>query len=363
MTGFEKAFEGLKVVELASVLAGPAVGMFFAELGAQVLKIENKATQGDVTRSWKLPKEDPQKPWSAYFHSVNWNKTYLPIDLKVDEERQSVLQHIAEADIVISNFKSGSAAQFGLDYAGLKDQFPQLIYASITAYGLDHPKPGFDVAIQAETGWIYMNGEASGSPVKMPVALIDLLAAHQLKEGILVALLQRYRTGNGCHVTTSLFDASIASLANQASNWLNLGHIPERMGSQHPNIAPYGDTFQTKDGKSLILATGTQKHFVELCTCLELPELSADPRFTSNPLRLKHRDVLIEKLTHAFQKWDAEELLDRFEKAKIPVSPIRNLSEVFAIPAAQALILVESLPDGRESRRVRTAVFKKADTN
>lgn len=359
MSGFEKVFEGLKVVELASVLAGPAVGMFFAELGAQVLKIENKATRGDVTRSWKLPKEDPQKPWSAYFHSVNWNKTYLPIDLKKQEERQQVLELIADADIVISNFKVGSAAQFGLDYESLKDRFPKLIYASITAYGHNNPKPGFDVAIQAETGWIYMNGEAQGAPVKMPVALIDLLAAHQLKEGILVALLQRFRKGEGCHVTTSLFDASIASLANQASNWLNLQHIPQRMGSQHPNIAPYGDTFQTKDGKSLILATGTQKHYQELCKCLELPELIEDERFSTNALRVQNRNILIEKLALAFQQWDAEELLKRFEKAQIPVSPIRNLAEVFSLSAAQALILTETLPDGEESRRVKTAVFQK----
>ncbi len=359
MSGFEQVFEGLKVIELASVLAGPAVGMFFAELGAQVLKVENKATQGDVTRSWKLPKEDPQKPWSAYFHSVNWNKTYLPVDLKQQAEQQQVLQLIADADIVISNFKVGSAAQFGLDYDSLKARFPHLIYASITAYGHDNPKPGFDVAIQAETGWIYMNGEAQGAPVKMPVALIDLLAAHQLKEGILVALLQRFRSGKGCHVTTSLFDASIASLANQASNWLNLQHIPQRMGSQHPNIAPYGDTFKTKDGKSLILATGTQKHFQELCKCLELPGLIEDPRFSTNALRVENRHILIEKLGTAFLQWNASVLLARFEKVSIPVSPIRDLSEVFKLPAAQALILKETLPDGGESQRVKTAVFQK----
>lgn len=358
MTAFEKVFDGLKVVELASVLAGPAVGMFFAELGAEVLKIENKSTRGDVTRSWKLPAENPKQAWSAYFHAVNWNKTYLQVDLRNSLDLEKVMQEIATADIVISNFKSGSAAQFGLDYSQLQHKFPDLIYASITAYGPDNPKPGFDVAIQAETGWIHMNGEPHGSAVKMPVALIDLLAAHQLKEGILVALLQRYRTGKGCHVTTSLFDASISSLANQASNWLNLQHIPQRMGSKHPNIAPYGDTFLTKDDKSLILATGTEKHFQALCKSLELSALLKEKRFSTNALRLKHRSQLIEQLSPAFRRWTAAELLDRFEKAQIPVSPIRNLAEVFALPAAQALILMEVLPDGSSSRRVRTAVFK-----
>lgn len=358
MTPFDKVFAGLKVVELASVLAGPAVGMFFAELGAEVVKIENKVTKGDVTRSWKLPTEDAKLAWSAYFHAVNWHKTYLSIDLKEPKERELVLQHMATADIVISNFKSGSAAQFGLDYQSLATAYPRLIYASITAYGPNDPKPGFDVAIQAETGWMHMNGEPNGSPCKMPVALVDLLAAHQLKEGILVALLERHRTGKGCHVTASLFDASLASLANQASNWLNLQHIPQRMGSRHPNIAPYGDTFLTSDNKCLILATGTQKHFEDLCRCLQVAELIKDERFATNAFRLQYRSELVERLTPAFQRWTAAELLLRFEIAKVPVSPIRNLAEVFALPAAQALILSEMLPDGSTSHRVRTVAFQ-----
>lgn len=358
MQELSTVFKELKIVELASVLAGPAVGLFFAELGAQVIKIENKKTSGDVTRSWKLPQEDTTKDWSAYFHSVNWNKTHLMIDLSAPLERAKVLAIIQEADIVISNFKAGSAEKYGMDAASLRALNPSLIYASITAYGYGDSRPGFDVAMQAETGWMYMNGEANGQPVKMPVALIDILAAHQLKEGILLALIQRFKTHKGCHISVSLFDTGIASLANQAANWLNLQKIPTRMGSQHPNIAPYGDIFYTKDTKPLILATGTEQQYQKLLDVLGLFDLKNDPRFATNALRLEHRSALIALLSPAFERWTAEELLTRFQAAKVPVSPIRNLQEVFDSPKAQSLVLEEELPNGQVSKRVKTAIFK-----
>lgn len=358
MQELSAVFKDLKIVELASVLAGPAVGLFFAELGAQVIKIENKKTGGDVTRNWKLPQENANEGWSAYFHSVNWNKTHLMIDLSDPSERDKVLAIIQESDIVISNFKAGSALKYSMDAASLRASHPSLIYASITAYGHGDPRPGFDVAMQAETGWIYMNGEANGNPVKMPVALIDILAAHQLKEGILLALLQRYKTHEGCHISVSLYDTGIASLANQAANWLNLQKIPERMGSQHPNIAPYGDIFYSKDNKPLILATGTEQQYQKLLDCLALSELKQDPHFATNALRLQHREKLTAHLSPAFKRWTAEELLSRFQSQKVPVSPIRNLQEVFHSPAAQSLVLDEELPNGQVSKRVKTAIFK-----
>ncbi|MEZ5044952.1 MAG: CoA transferase [Saprospiraceae bacterium] len=350
-------FKDLKVVELASVLAGPAVGLFFAELGAQVIKIENKKTGGDVTRAWKLPEEDPSQPWSAYYHSVNWHKTSLMLDLSQEEDRAIVLNHIKTADIVISNFKAGSAKKMGMDYQSLRQLNSSLIFAMITAYGTDDPRPGFDVAIQAETGWVHMNGEPNGQPIKMPVALMDILTAHQLKEGILIALLQRAKTGKGCQVTASIFDTGIASLANQAANWLNLGKIPVRMGSQHPNIAPYGEVFYTKDDKALIVAPGTDKQYKSLCDCLGLADLKEDPAFATNALRLARRPELIQRLSVAFKQWPAEVLLRRFDQQQVPVSPIRNLQELFQLPAAQHLVLEEALPNGELSKRVRTVVF------
>ena len=275
-------FKDLLVVELASVLAGPAVGMFFAELGARVIKIENKRTKGDVTRSWKLPQEDKEDPLSAYYHSINWNKETFLLDLSNSEEHQQALAWVEKADVLIANFKAGSAIKMGMDYTSLKKRNPSLIYASISAYGEDDTRPGFDAMIQAETGWIFMNGEKEGNPVKMPVALMDILAAHQLKEGVLLALLQRERTGEGANVQVSLFDTGVASLANQASNWLNLGVLPKRKGSQHPNIAPYGDIFYTQDEQAIILGTGTQKQFEGLCKILNLEKLTNDQRFETN---------------------------------------------------------------------------------
>lgn len=350
-------FKDLLVIELASVLAGPAVGLFFAELGAKVIKVENKRTGGDVTRSWKLAKEDSSKATSAYYYSVNYKKEAHLMNLKKETDRQQVVSWIKEADIVISNYKAGSAQKIGMDYESLCSLNPTLIYASITAYGEEDERPGFDAMIQAETGWIYMNGEPDGNPVKMPVALMDVLAAHQLKEGVLVALLHRYKTGKGSKVTTSLFDTGVSALTNQASNWLNEGVIPQRKGSQHPNIAPYGDTFYSKDGKAILLATGTEKQYQSLCKCLGLEILLQDQRFQTNALRLQHRKALNEFLAKGFQQFTATQLFDLFNQWQVPAAPINNLQDVFRIPAAKELVLEEELDNGEISKRVRTVVF------
>ena len=351
-------FQDLRVIELSSVLAGPAVGMFFAELGADVLKVENLTTSGDTTRHWKMPTEDPTDPASAYFYSVNWGKRHVFLDLTQAADRQQLLDWMKDADVVISNFKKGGAERLGLDFASLAILNPRLIYASISAYGDDDLRPGFDVAIQAETGWMHMNGEANGPPTKMPVALMDLLAAHQLKEGVLVALLRRERTGLGGEVTVSLFDTGVASLANQAANWLNLAHLPQRMGSRHPNIAPYGEIFYAKDAKPLIVSTGTEQQFRALCQLLAVPQLADDERFATNALRLEHRDALAKLLQAAFKNFGSTAILEKCHTAQVPVAPIRNLAEVFGLSAARDLILEEKTPDGKVSKRVRTAVFK-----
>lgn len=351
-------FKDLKVIELASVLAGPAVGLFFAELGARVIKIENKLAGGDVTRNWKLPEEDKANPFSAYYYCANWHKDVLMMDLGNDEDLAEIKLLIKDADLVIANFKVGAADKLGVSYEQLKQLNPKLIYASVNAYGETDPTPGFDVVIQAETGWIHMNGETGGLPVKMPVALIDVLAAHQLKEGVLLALLDRERTGLGAHVSISLFDTGIASLANQATNWLNQQNIPQRLGSLHPNIAPYGDTFFTSDNKPLIVSTGTTKQWQGLCTILGQPELITDARYLTNAKRLQNRPALAQALSQGFARFTAEQLLQICQQAQVPIAPIRNMQEVFQEPAAQELVLEETMPDGSISKRVQTAVFK-----
>lgn len=350
-------FQDLKIIELAAVLAGPAVGMFFAELGATVIKIENKKTGGDVTRSWRLPSEDPKAPVSAYYCAINWNKQVLFLDLREQEDRQKVYELVSTADVVLANFKAGGAASLKMDYNTLKQYNEQLIYGSINGFGEDNERVAFDVVLQAESGFMYMNGTPHSPPTKMPVALIDILAAHQLKQGILVALLQRHKTGKGSHIAVSLLEAAVAALANQATNWLMGGHIPQRLGSLHPNIAPYGELFASKDGQQLVLAVGSNRQFKQLCTCLSCPELSTDPLYQSNVLRVKHRAALKVALEAAFAQQNAESILARCHAQQVPIGLVRNMKAVFEQPELQNMILEETI-EGQTTKRVRTAIFK-----
>jgi len=354
-------FKDLKVVELASVLAGPAVGMFFAELGAKVIKIENKKTGGDVTRRWRLPNENPKDEFSAYYCSVNFNKEILLLDLSDAHDQSLALSEIKSADIVISNFKHSSAKKLGLDYETIQKINPTLIFAHLSGYGEKDNRPAFDVVLQAEAGFLFMCGEPNRDPVKMPVALIDILAAHQLKEGILIGLLNRYKTGKGCFISTSLLESAIASLANQATNYLMAKHIPQRMGSQHPNIAPYGDIFYTKDEKPLVLAIGTEKQFRGLCQVFNKEELITHDLYKTNALRVKNRDTLRAILLPLFQRINRKELLQRFNAQSVPAGGIRDMQEVFSIPKAQEMILENKMPNGQLAKRVKTVAFKMRD--
>ncbi len=347
----------LVVVELASVLAGPAVGMFFAELGATVIKVENKHTGGDITRKWKLPSEDPIDPFSAYYHSINYGKKSIFLDLTEKKDIEVVWEWVKKADIVISNFKSDSAWNLGIDYDSLRKINDRIIYGYISAYGEHDSSPGFDAMIQAETGWIDMTGEVDGKPVKLPVALVDVMAGHQLKQGILLALLKKEQTGKGSVVHVSLYDASIAALTNQASNWLNVGHLPRRLGTQHPNIAPYGDVFTTSDGVTIILGTGTQLQFENLCHCLNLVKLLDSDLYKDNTARLRNRTQLCEILAQAFKELTYTQLKVRSTEKKVTLAQVKNMEEVFENPAAQDLILERKLDDGSIVKSVRTAIF------
>jgi crotonobetainyl-CoA:carnitine CoA-transferase CaiB-like acyl-CoA transferase len=351
-------FNGLTVVELASVLAGPAVGQFFAELGARVIKIENKSAGGDVTRRWKAPTEDATTADSAYYHSVNWGKESHLLDLHDLVDREQVLRWIAEADIVVSNYRPASASRLGMDYAQLRQRNPTLIYAEITGYGSDDPRPAFDVVLQAESGFLLMTGEAGRPPVKMPVALIDLLAAHQLKQACLVALLRRQQTRQGAYLRVSLYDAAVSSLANQATNWLIAGYEPRRMGTQHPNIAPYGDLFTTADGKSLVLAVGSEGQFAALCRVLSLPKLVTDHRFECNQQRILHREALNQVLATAIGSREREELLQALHAHQVPAGALRTIPEVFADAKSRRLLLQQKDAEGKTVESVKTVVFE-----
>ena len=347
----------LVVIELASVLAGPDVGMFFAELGAEVVKIENKPLGGDVTRNWKSVDENKDAKVSAYFSAVNWNKKYLSLNLKEDKDQEKVYDLVKKADIIIANFKPGDDKKLGMDYQTLKQFNDSLIYGEINGYGSESKRAAYDVVLQAETGFMSMNGNDSSGPIKMPIALIDVLAAHQLKEGILLALLKKEKKGNGSLVEVSLYDTAVSSLKNQATNWLMNQFIPQPIGSLHPNIAPYGETFETKDGKQLVLAIGNNNHFEILLKLIGANKLLNNPRYKNNQLRVINRTALDNDLKPFFYQKTKEELMSHFLEYNIPVGAINNLKEVFSNEKAQKLVLEEDI-EGVKTKRVRTAVFK-----
>lgn len=336
---FEMAqLKGLKILELASVLAGPSVGQFFAELGADVIKVENLKTYGDVTRSWKSAGEETDDR-SAYFCSVNWGKRSIAIDLTHTEGLEIVQNLASKSDIVIASYKPGDAEKLGVDYKSLSLKNPGLIYGQITGYGSGYPRVGYDAIIQAEAGFMFMNGEPGGSSLKMPVALMDILAGHHLKEGILLAMLEKASTGKGRLVAVSLMHAAISSLANQASNWLVAKKLPQKQGSAHPNIAPYGDVFISQDGAEIMLAIGSDLQFRNMCSVLGLTPLVTDERFISNRKRVENRMVLNALLASEISKWPSESLLGKLNQLNIPAGVIRNLQEVFNTPEAKSLLL------------------------
>ncbi|MFP5471143.1 MAG: CaiB/BaiF CoA transferase family protein [Bacteroidia bacterium] len=348
-------FKNLKVIELASVLAGPAVGMFFAELGAEVIKIENKKVGGDVTRTWKTSKEDKHSV-SAYFSSVNYGKTYVSLDISDAKDYQKLIELISSADVVISNFKAQSAKKLKVDFATLKKLNSKLIYAQLNGFN-DGNRVAFDVVLQAETGFMFMNGQPDSEPAKMPVALIDVLAAHQLKEGILCALLKREQTKKGSLVECSLEEAAIASLVNQATNYLMNNSVPQRMGSLHPNIAPYGEIVYTKDQKALVLAAGNDKQFQDLCSVVGTPELAEQKEFLNNQSRVKHRAKLHALLFETFAQKIFKDIYPKLLKHNVPVGAIKNLQAVFATKTAKEMILEETI-EGKKTKRVKTVAFK-----
>jgi len=344
---------GLRVLELAGVLAGPSVGQFCAELGADVIKVENAAAGGDVTRRWKLPEEDPEADRSAYFAAVNWGKRAVALDLRDPGGRATLHALAADADVAITAYKPGDAKALGADAETLRALNPRLIVLRLVGYGEDDTRPGYDAVIQAEAGFTHMNGDAAGPPTKLPVALMDVLAGHHLKEGLLLALLRRERTGEGGTVTVSLFGAAVASLANQAANYLTAGHVPGRTGSDHPNIAPYGTPFETASG-AVVLAVGTDAQFRALCEALGLPTLPDAPAFRTNQQRVRNRPFLHALLADAIRTWERDALLTALAERNVPAGAVRDLRAVFRQREAQVLVLRD---EATGLAAVRTVAF------
>jgi crotonobetainyl-CoA:carnitine CoA-transferase CaiB-like acyl-CoA transferase len=348
--------ENLTVIDASTVLAGPSVGTFFAELGARVIKVENPNIP-DVTRSWKLENEDQKSPISAYFSSVNYKKTEVGIDLKKPTDRASFLELIETADILISNFKHGDEAKLGIEDETLHRVNPRLIIGKINGFGDESDRVAYDLILQAETGFMSMNGTPESGPVKMPVALIDVLAGHQLKEALLLALLERSTSNKGSVVSVSLYDAAVCSLMNQASNYLMAGKIPQRIGSAHPNISPYGELFTTKDDDTVTFAIGSNTHFVKLCQFLKIVELTVDERFSENIHRVKNRAALRKILEEQVKQLHTQDILQTLIAANVPVAKVKDLREVFEDEAAQSLIREEQ-HTGTTTKRVTSIAFK-----
>lgn len=349
-------FSDLVVIDLSTVLAGPSVGTFFAELGAKVIKFENPRNP-DVTRSWKLPSEDKTSLISAYFSSVNYGKEYLPLDLSKKADLENLFEKIKTADILLSNFKFGDEEKFGITAEFLEEINPTLIWGKISGFGENSDRVAYDLILQAETGFMSMNGTEDSGPVKMPVALIDVLAAHQLKEGLLLALLRREKVEKLQVVNVSLYDAAICSLANQASNYLMEGHVPQRIGSLHPNIAPYGELFRTKDDQLITFAIGTDRHFSKLCSFFGLEAIVQSNKFIDNFSRVKNRLALQSALQERIACFDCDTILNYCHSEYIPAGKVKNLHQVLNAPETIDLIVDEKLGD-ITTKRVSQIAFK-----
>lgn len=338
------ALAGLRVLDLSRILAGPWAAQTLADLGAEVIKVERPGS-GDDTRAWGAPwLKDAQgcdTSESAYFLCANRNKKSLTADITRPEGQQLVRELARRSDILIENYKLDGLKQYGLDYATLRAINPRLIYCSITGFGQTGPyasRAGYDFLIQAMGGLMSItgapDGEPGAGPQKVGVALADILTGLYSTVGILAALAHRNTSGEGQYLDMALLDVQIASLANQASNYLVGGNAPRRMGNAHPNIVPYQD-FPTRDGH-MVIATGNDAQFARLCETAGAPELAADPRYRDNKSRVEHRHALAEVLNSLTRRRTTAEWITALEEVGVPCGPINNISQVFADPHVQA---------------------------
>jgi len=331
-----KPLAGLRVVELARILAGPWAGQTLADLGAEVIKVE--APEGDDTRRWGPPFIDRDgTPVAAYFHSANRGKRSVVADFRTAEGQQKVRDLLADADILIENFKVGGLAKYGLDYENLSADFPGLIYCSITGFGQDGPyahRAGYDYIIQGMSGLMSITGPTEGEPHRVGVAVTDLFTGVYSSTAILAALHERHRTGKGAHLDLSLMDCAVSVMANQAMNYLATGQSPGRTGNVHPNLVPY-QVFECSDGH-IIIATGNDAQYHRLCRLLDREALIMHPDFIANADRVANRPALSALLTEATQTWSKADLLAACEAQGVPAGPINAMEDVFGDPQVQA---------------------------
>lgn len=340
--------KGVRVIELARILAGPWAGQVLADLGADVIKVESP--QGDDTRKWGPPfvmGADGENLSAAYYHSCNRGKRSVTIDFSTPEGAETVRRLVADADVLIENFKLGGLKKYGLDYESLKTVNPKLIYCSITGFGQDGPyapRAGYDFIVQGMSGLMSITGEPDREPQKVGVAVTDIFTGLYSVIAIQAALRHAEKTGEGQHIDMALLDTQVSVLANQNLNYLVSGTAPNRMGNAHPNIAPY-EVLPVKDGH-FILAVGNDSQFAKFCAVIGRAELAADPAFATNAARVANRKHLREHMVPALAAFARADILAALEKAGVPASPINDIGQTFADPQVVARGMRLDLDDG-----------------
>ncbi len=341
------ALDGLVVLDLSRILAGPTATQLLGDLGATVIKIENPATGGDDTRSWGPPFAgtiDDRSDLSAYFIAANRNKLSVAADISTPEGAALVRRISDQADVVIENFKPGGLEKYGLDHGTLCARRPDLVYCSISGFGQTGPNrelPGYDLMAQGYGGIMSLTGPAEGTPHKVGVGIADVMCGMYACVGILAALRHRDATGEGQHIDLALVDAQIAWLINEGTNYLTSGVEPVRRGNAHPNICPY-DVFACSDGH-IIIAVGNDGQFRRFAKALGMPELADDPRFSTNSDRLEHRDALSGMISDALSRIPKRLLMQQLMAAKVPAGPIHSVAEALRSDQASARGAVASL--------------------
>jgi crotonobetainyl-CoA:carnitine CoA-transferase CaiB-like acyl-CoA transferase len=323
------ALQGIKILDLSRVLAGPYCTMILGDLGAEVIKVEGPGGSDD-TRAWGPPSVSGE---SAYYLCANRNKRAITLDLKSEEGQEVLKKLIAQSDVMLQNFKTGTLEKWGLGYEKIKQINPQIVQCSITGFGSNGPYkdlPGYDYIIQAMGGLMSITGSEESGPMKVGVAIADITTGLYAAIGILSALHERNLSGEGQSIDLSLFDTQISSLANVASNYLLSGRVPKRLGNQHPNIVPY-QTFQTLDGE-MVVAVGNDRQFHKLCEVLKIQEVGEDERFSTNPKRLENKDELVPILSNVMNKKTSKEWLELLSQHSIPCGPINNMKQLFDDP-------------------------------
>ncbi|WP_299374995.1 CoA transferase [uncultured Tateyamaria sp.] len=343
------ALDGLFVLDLSRILAGPTATQMLGDLGATVIKVENPKTGGDDTRGWgpNYAKGLDGQPTdlSAYFMCANRNKQSIAVDLSTEDGQDTIRQLAARADVVIENYKPGGLTKYGLDHQTLCAAHPGLVYCSISGFGQTGPnrdQPGYDLMAQGYGGIMSLTGAPDGAPMKVGVGIADVMCGMYATIGILAALRHRDATGEGQHIDLSLVDAQMAWLINEGCNFLTSGQVPERRGNAHPNIVPY-DAFEASDGHVLV-AVGNDAQFVRFCDAVGASELGADPRFATNLLRIENRTTLIPALRMQLATLTKDDILTRLRAAKVPCGPIHDVAEALGSDQARARGTVVDVP-------------------